>query len=206
MAIIALSGPHSRPLVCHCVARLSLFPGPGCLDLTSACGVEWVGPECSPAQTRDSGKAAATSAELFPPSSLANQHSHTLLKQSLGFPIAFICPSSSPSSQGLLFLDPRTGMPSLWLELSQGELPRQVFFLSHPSYGQRQSQLYLFCPTQLNGNLSLQLWLYRSSFASFQLVFQRNCSTCRHIFNVCMRRWAHVLQLCHLDTMFLWFF
>ena len=47
----------------------------------------------------------------------------------------------------------------------------------------------------------LQFFVYRSSFASFQLVFHENCPTCRCIFDVLVGRGElHVLLLCHLHS------
>ena len=46
----------------------------------------------------------------------------------------------------------------------------------------------------------LQPWLYRSPYASFQVVFSENCSTCRCIFDVFVGECdLHILLLCHLD-------
>ena len=46
----------------------------------------------------------------------------------------------------------------------------------------------------------LQLWLYRSLSSSLQLVFSKDFSTCRCVFDVFMVGGEfHIFLLCHLD-------
>ena len=53
----------------------------------------------------------------------------------------------------------------------------------------------------------LQSWWYRSPSASFQLIFEENCSTGRWIFDVFMAGdQLHILLLSHLDPASIWWY
>ena len=84
--------------------------------------------------------------------------------------------------------DLRTGVPRLWLRCS---LPGQVPTQEHEFWFRCFSSLHYMC--------MFQPGLYRSSSASFWLIFSENCSTCRCIFDVFMEGDEfHILLLCHL--------
>ena len=82
----------------------------------------------------------------------------------------------------------RIGMPSLWLNLlaPQGKGPPIQTFSSFqiPLRGRGPNPTPFFPSYPVTWKSFLQLWLYRSSSASFQLVFHEQCSACRCIFNV----------------------
>lgn len=97
---------------------------------------------------------------------------------------------SPPASQGFSpTQDLRTGAPRLWLTswTSLGQVPTQ----GHESRFRCFSSLRYVC--------MFQPGLYRSSSASFWLVFSENCSTCRCSFGVFTEGdELHILLLCHL--------
>lgn len=113
----------------------------------------------------------------------------------LGFSRPSVCPSSSPRSQVSCLL--LAGPPWQYCPVCDSAhlLPTVRVSLWQPSFPFRS--LSGRCPSPLPfpsylvvGTSFLQPWLYRSRSAVFQLVFHENCSTHRHIFDVCQGRWA----------------
>lgn len=70
----------------------------------------------------------------------------------------------------------------------------QSFFSSSWAGGHN---LCLFPVLPASVEAFVQVWVYKNSSASFQLVFCENCSTCRCVFDVFVGR--DELLLCHLD-------
>ena len=58
-------------------------------------------------------------------------------------------------------------MPSLWLELPRVSCPGKFSLPFTSLLWAEVPTLSFFCPTQLHGNLSCSLWLYRSSLPVF---------------------------------------
>lgn len=75
-------------------------------------------------------------------------------------------------------------------------------FRSVPPKSIGLNQLFFF-PSYLIMCISfVQLWLHRSPFPCFQLVFSENCSMCRYIFDVIVGGdELHILLLWHLDLL-----
>lgn len=120
----------------------------------------------------------------------------------------FICPRDLPAAKGgcpplcrtLGLWFPDCGLSCL--------LPRVGECLCGPFLPLRSlsrvgvSALCLFLSYPVTWRSFLQLWWYRSSFASFHLVFCENCSTCI-VFLLCFCRGRgelHILLVHHLDN------
>lgn len=85
--------------------------------------------------------------------------------------------------------DPRTGTPHPVC----GSTPS-----SQIPPGDAVLTLCFYCTLPAYVELFLQLWLCKSSSASFQFIFCENCSTCGCIFDMFVRTSeCHVLLLCH---------
>ena len=167
MATAFLPGPHPRAIGGGLCVLDQIFPqGQVCPDLAPNCGVEWVGPGFLPYSDWGVWQGSCqckTLSALFvskPAPARSLWVEYRILHP-------FICPSGSPNNQG--------GLPPLYRTPGLACPDSRVrVHLCGPSFDFSQSwrsQPYAFFLSYLvTWKSFLQLWLYRSSSASFWLV------------------------------------
>lgn len=142
------------------------------------------------------------SARFFPPLLSGRQHAHTPHEQNLCFISHSLCLSRFHSWQESLSSLCRIsglGFPDCELTYS---LPRVIVNLLTDLFQGDTSwhDAFTFLSYLVIQRSFLQLWCYRRSSASLQLVFHKNCSTCRCIFDVFVGRGElHILLFWSLD-------
>lgn len=122
------------------------------------------------------------------------------VQASRSLPVSPCCPPSSQrDSSPCIGLQDQ--VPNSWLSLltpQGGCLPVYSSFSSESLPGAQVLTWSLFFPSYPVTHISfLQPWMYRSPFASFQIVFSENYSTCRSIFDVLLRGGEVCVHLLH---------